>query len=103
MTTHSPYVVNCLSIVIQGYELKSKVEKSDKADLLREKLYKVVSEKSLVSPNTVAIYELDAKGMIRRLPDFEGIPSDSNVLNEMLKEGNLIFDALLEIEEALQL
>ena len=103
MTTHSPYVVNCLSIVIQGYELKNKIEKSDKADLLREKLYKVVSEKSLVSPNSVAIYELDAKGMIRRLPDFEGIPSDSNVLNEMLKEGNLIFDALLEIEEALQL
>jgi len=103
MTTHSPYVVNCLSIVIQGYELKRKIEKSEKADLLREKLNKVVSEKSLVSPNSVAIYELDAKGMIKRLPDFEGIPSDSNVLNEMLKEGNLIFDALLEIEEALQL
>ncbi len=103
MTTHSPYVINYLSIVIQGYELRRKIEKSDKAGLLREKLNKVVSEKSLVSSNSVAIYELDAKGMIRRLPDFEGIPSDNNVLNEMLKEGNQIFDALLEIEEELSL
>jgi len=103
MTTHSPYVINYLSIVIQGYELRRKIEKSDKAGLLREKLNKVVSKKSLVSSNSVAIYELDAKGMIRRLPDFEGIPSDSNVLNEMLKEGNLIFDVLLEIEEELSL
>jgi len=103
MTTHSPYVINYLSIVIQGCELRRKIEKSYKAGLLREKLNKVVSEKSLVSSNSVAIYELDAKGMIRRLPDFEGIPSDNNVLNEMLKEGNQIFDALLEIEEELSL
>jgi len=101
LTTHSPYVVNYLSIVIQGYNLKKKIDTSDKAHLLREKLNKVVLESSLVSSDSVAIYELDASGRIRRLHDFEGIPSDRNVLNEMLNEGNLIFDALLEIEEEL--
>lgn len=103
MTTHSPYIINYLSIVIQGYELGRKIEDSERASILREKLNRVVSEKSQVSPEDVAIYELDAKGTIKRLPDFEGIPSDRNLLNVMLEQGNIIFDALLEIEEELPL
>ena len=103
MTTHSPYVINYLSIVIQGYELGRKIESSEKADVLREKLNSVVSEKSLVSSEDVAIYELDAQGRISSLPDFEGIPSDRNLLNAVLEKGNMIFDALLEIEEELSL
>ena len=103
MTTHSPYVINYLSIVIQGYELGRKIESSEKADVLKVKLNNVVSEKSLVSSENVAIYELDAQGRIRRLPNFEGIPSDRNLLNAMLEEGNIIFDVLLEIEEELSL
>jgi predicted ATPase len=103
MTTHSPYVINYLSIVIQGYDLCRKIEKSEKADVLSERLNNVVSKKSLVSSENVAIYELDAKGRIRRLSDFEGVPSDRNLLNAMLEEGNSTFDALLEIEEELSL
>ncbi|MWV55325.1 MULTISPECIES: AAA family ATPase [Chlorobiaceae] len=103
LTTHSPYIINYLSIIIQGYELRRKIEGSEKAGILREKLNSVVSKKSLVSPEDVAIYELDAKGSIKRLLDFEGIPSDRNLLNVMLEQGNMIFDALLEIEEELPL
>jgi predicted ATPase len=101
LTTHSPYIINYLSIVIQGYELSRKIDNSEKADVLREKLNNVVSEKSLVPSGDVAIYELDTQGGIRRLPNFEGIPSDRNLLNVMLEQGNMNFDALLEIEEEL--
>ncbi|HHE07960.1 MAG TPA: ATP-binding protein [Chlorobaculum parvum] len=103
MTTHSPYIINYLSVVIQGYELGRKIGNSERAGMLREKLNKVVSERSLVSSENVAIYELDAQGRISRLPDFEGIPSDRNLLNTMLEQGNTTFDSLLEIEEELSL
>ena len=65
-------------------------------------MFEVVPEKSLVAPADAIIYQLDeADGSIRKLGSFEGIPSDDNVLNLMLREGNQLFDSLLEIEQQL--
>jgi predicted ATPase len=102
MTTHSPYIVNFLSIAIQGRQLKDKISKSSKSQGLFEKLSKIIPDKSLVSPDEAIIYELNEKdGSMKKLPAPFGIPSDKNYLNNALKEGNLMFDSLLEIEEEL--
>ncbi len=102
MTTHSPYIINYLSIAIQGGYLKSKIQESKKAEELIERLNKIVPETSTVQASEVVIYQLDENtGTIRKLEDYEGIPSDKNYLNQSLREGNVMFDALLEIEEEL--
>jgi predicted ATPase len=102
ITTHSPYIVNFMSIAIQGKNLWKLTNKSSKKDLLRDKLEKVVSKNSQISSEKVAIYQLNEKeGSISKLGTYEGIPSDKNYLNDMLSEGNYLFDNLLEIEEEL--
>jgi hypothetical protein len=102
MTTHSPYVVNYMSIAIQGWNLSKQIEKSDKTKILNPKLDDVVLNESLISSEKVVIYQLNEKnGSISKLTTYEGIPSDGNYLNDMLSEGNRMFDTLLEIEEEL--
>ncbi len=102
MTTHSPYIINYLSIAIQAGYLKGKIRESDKADELNERLDEIVPDKSTIHASDVVVYELDENtGTIIKLPDYEGIPSDKNYLNQSLREGNILFDALLEIEEEL--
>lgn len=45
----------------------------------------------------------DFKKVERLIEDYEyGIPSDRNLLNMLLREGNQLFDSLLEIEEELK-
>ena len=102
LTTHSPYIINYLSIAIQAEYLENKIKKTpNKADLLTE-LYKVVPKESLVSAKNVVIYQLDENnGSVKKLETIDGIPSDKNFLNETLAETNFLFDALLEIEQEL--
>lgn len=106
ITTHSPYLINFLSIAIQGKYLLKKIRDSSEGTALTTKLKnrinKIVPIKSVVSSEDVVIYELDeTNGTILKLNDYEGIPSDKNYLNNTLKEGNQLFDSLLEIEEEL--
>lgn len=102
MTTHSPYIVNFMSIAIQGDNLYKLLNESSKKELLVERLDKVISKDSLISSDKVTIYQLNEKnGSISKLDSYEGIPSDRNYLNDMLNEGNNLFDNLLEIEEEL--
>lgn len=96
MTTHSPYIVNYLSIAIQASLTRQKLHD----EVLMDKLNTVVPEKSHISPKDVSIYEMDEKtGTIRKLPAYEGIPSDNNILNQSLAQGNELFDQLLELEQ----
>ncbi len=103
LTTHSPYIINYLSTAIQGAYLKHKMGETgahNKEEL--EKLNAIVPLKSVVDAKDVVIYQMDEKdGTIKKLPSYEGIPSDKNYLNEMLADGNHIFDALLELEETI--
>lgn len=98
MTTHSPYIINYLSVAIQADYLKNRI----KTDDLLTKLNKIVPVNSTIQPADVAVYQFDEKsGLISKLPDYEGIPSDKNYLNKSLADGNQLFDSLLEIEEEL--
>ncbi len=102
MTSHSPYLVNYLSIAIQGKELLDKANEKSKFDLFKDKINNILPIDSLVDASDVMVYQLDEKeGSITRLDNPNGIPSDKNLLNMMLREGNQLFDSLLEIEEEL--
>lgn len=100
MTTHSPYIINYLSIAIQAKLLKNKIEAQDKGELLAH-LEEIIPIASTIAANDIAIYQVDDEGNINSLPTYEGLPSDQNYLNLGLAEGNTLFDKLLEIEEAL--
>ncbi|MEI6576772.1 MAG: AAA family ATPase [Bacteroidota bacterium] len=102
MTTHSPYILNYLSIAIQGKYLEGKLSDSSEKHESLENLYKLIPEKALVSADTVIVYQLNEEdGSITKLDSIYGIPSDKNYLNDKLAEGNHLFDSLLEIEQGL--
>jgi len=100
MTTHSPYIINYLSIAIQAGYLKDEIKLESKDELLK-KLNKVVPLESAIASNNVAVYQFDERGVIEKLNDYDGIPSDKKFLNESLAKGNSLFDLLLEIEQEL--
>ncbi len=101
MTSHSPYLVNYLSIAIQGKELYDKAMDKNKPASI-DKLRNILPIESLIDASDVVVYQLDEKkGNLTRLDNPNGIPSDKNLLNMMLREGNRLFDSLLEIEEEL--
>lgn len=102
MTTHSPYIINYLSIAIQGDYLEGKIKRTVNKDLLLPKLYSLIPKESLINAGNVVVYQLDEKdGSIKKLETIDGIPSDKNYLNDTLIESNLLFDSLLEIEQEL--
>jgi predicted ATPase len=102
MTTHSPYIINYLSISIQGKYLEDKIKKASDHNKLLEKLYNLIPEKSLISANNVIVFQLnEVDGSIDKLDAIHGIPSDKNYLNDRLADGNHLFDSLLELEQEL--
>lgn len=99
MTTHSPYIINYLTLAVQANYLMSKVKNNI---TLLDKLDNTVPLKSTIKANDLSIYELNEKnGSIKKLKNYEGIPSDDNFLNNSLEKGNDLFDQLLEIEQEL--
>ena len=98
MTTHSPYLINYLTLAVKADTLKEKVV----TDKSKNKLQKIVPFASTINPNDLAIYQLDEeKGIIERLEPYHGLPSDDNSLNEKIGESNELFAQLLEIQQGL--
>lgn len=100
LTTHSPYILYYLSLATQGYLTSELIEKAGKPEL-QKKLEEIVPRASMISPDDVAIYQTMPDGTIERLPFYEGIPSDENLLNGLMGEVNDEFDALIDLEEEL--
>ena len=93
LTTHSPYLINYLSLAIKAGIIQDKLHGGQQKLILE----KIVPLDSTVNPNEIVIYELDEKsGSIKRLEDYHGIPSDKNFLNRELDMNNQLFDSLLE-------
>lgn len=98
ITTHSPYLINYITLAIKAHALRCKVTTDEHFKRLNE----IVPLAATVHADDIAIYELDElRGSIRRLSSYEGIPSDRNYLNQYLGVGNELFDSLLAIEEEL--
>jgi hypothetical protein len=89
LTTHSPYIVNYLTVAI----LADKVKKHKPSEL--DALF---PSKSAIEENDVIVYELDEiNGVIKKLDTYDGYPSDDNSLNLKLDEGNKVFSDLLRL------
>jgi len=112
ITTHSPYLINYLSIAVQGEYLLKKIKSTKKSAINAAKfglndnpidaLGKIIPIDSLISSTDLVIYQLnETDGSISKLSSPEGIPSDKNYLNKSLADGNQIFDSLLALEEEL--
>jgi len=106
MTTHSPYLINFLTLAVKTYSVFKNVDSNvnkenyrSKEDLIL-KLNKIVPIKSSINSEDLAIYELDEKeGKIKLLGNYKGLPSDENYLNNNLEDSNELFAQLQEIEK----
>lgn len=102
LTTHSPYVVNYLTLAVQGKHLHDGIVKKGRQKDLLPKLNQIVPLSALLDNDELAIYQADEKtGTVVKLDSVEGIPTDENFLNNSLRAGNIVFDRLLELEEEL--
>jgi hypothetical protein len=102
ITTHSPYLINYLTLAVKAGILKTQIEKENKKEELLNKLTNIISDSSTVNPEEMAIYELnETEGVIKLLESYNGLPSDENFLNRKLEESNELFAQLLEIQQAL--
>ena len=99
ITTHSPYLINVLTIAVKAGMLKEKA--ASNSDVL-EQINAVYPIDSSMNPTDIAIYELDeGDGSISLLKTYQGLPSDDNFVNNMLEEANETFAELLEIQQTL--
>lgn len=97
MTTHSPYLINYLTLAVKAGALKQKILNDNE---LKNRLNSIVPLSSTINPNDLAIYELEEEyGVIKKLEEYNGLPSDENELNEKLGESNELFARLLEIQQ----
>lgn len=96
ITTHSPFIINYITMAIKAHMVKNSIENNSS----KEKLSTIVPIESTISGEELIIYELDEKeGLIKRLVDYKGLPSDENFLNSSLEESNDLFFQLQEIEK----
>ena len=95
MTTHSPYIINYLTLCVEATNLEDKINAEDK-----KQFEQIVPKGSTIKPDDLVVYELyEDLGIIRILENYEGLPSDENLLNVKLGEGNEQFAKLLELEK----
>lgn len=102
MTTHSPYIINCLTLAVKGFLVEEKIKELGHEEELNSKLASIIPLSSVIKPDDLAIYELDDNGGIIKLGDYNGVPSDNNYLNNNLSEGNNLFASILDIEDELE-
>lgn len=94
ITTHSPYLVNYVSVAVEAGKLKQGVTAGKE-----EQLNVIVPISSAISADDLAIYQLNEKeGSIELLDSYEGIPSDENFLNNEIGRTNELFADLLDLQ-----
>ena len=90
ITTHSPYLVNYVSVSVEAGKLKQGVITEKGGQL---------SEIVPINADDLAIYQLkEEDGTIELLDSYEGIPSDENMLNLQIDETNNLFADLLDLK-----
>jgi len=100
LTTHSPYLINYLTIAIKAKQVLDNLSQSSRK-ALSNRISSLISLDSCINANGVSIYEMEEKtGIIKSLPKYNDlVPSDDNFLNNMLDETNNLFAKLQEVEE----
>ncbi len=96
LTTHSPYLINYLTLAVKADMVKANLNKEDS----KKKLAEIVPLESTVKTDDLVIYEMDDEsGIVKKLADYKGLPSDENELNSELEDTNESFAQLQEIEK----
>ena len=93
ITTHSPYLVNYISVAVEAGKLTQGV-----TAVKQKQLNKIVPISSVVNSDDLAIYQLNEKGSVELLESYEGIPSDENFLNDEIGRTNELFADLLDLQ-----
>ena len=93
ITTHSPYLVNYISVAVEAGKLTQGV-----TAVKQKQLNKIVPISSVVNSDDLAIYQLNEKGSVELLESYEGIPSDENLLNNEIGRTNELFADLLDLQ-----
>ena len=94
ITTHSPYLVNYVSVAVEAGKLKQGVKAGKE-----EQLNKIVPISSAINADDLVIYQLNEKeGSVELLDSYEGIPSDENFLNDEIGRTNELFADLLDLQ-----
>ena len=93
MTTHSPYILDYLSLAIKSHDVARQVNDEGKTHVRS-----FVPETAWIDGQHVAVYQLDLDGTVQLLPPYENMPSDENLLNTSLADVNVKFSNLVEIE-----
>lgn len=97
MTTHSPYIINYMSLAIKACNIGKRQMNNEQ----KSRLVSIVPEKAWTDGQQVALYEINEDGRIERLETYDDMPSDNNFLNKYLEETNVLFSYLLELEDEL--
>jgi hypothetical protein len=98
MTTHSPYLINYLTLAVEADKIKKQCREAG----LENELAEIVPIESTISSADLSIYELDEKtGAISLLEPYDGLPSDENQLNRFLGDANDMFSRLIDLEQKL--
>ena len=95
LTTHSPYLINYLSVAMKAGALASLCEEED----VLHRIDYIVPRKAWLGRNDLNIYEINELGEISSLEMPYGVPSDENYLNQALGSSNNDFEDLMELEE----
>jgi len=98
ITTHSPYIIDELSLAVKAGTLLDKAGRKN----ISEEIGKVIPADSGILSEQLSIYEIKDDGCVEQLPKYDGLPSDDNYLNVSLMESNERFNQLLEIEDGLE-
>ncbi|MGM9780449.1 MAG: ATP-binding protein [Candidatus Cryptobacteroides sp.] len=95
LTTHSPYLINYLSVAMKAGALAGLCEEED----VLHRIDYIVPRKAWLGRNDLNIYEINELGEISSLEMPYGVPSDENYLNQALGSSNNDFEDLMELEE----
>lgn len=100
ITTHSPYLINYLSLAVKAGMI---LEKNHLDDATKDELAEIIHPKAALRSHDLNIYELDEiSGTISKLPNYKGVPSDENNLNEKLDDFNSAYSHLVDIQNRLK-
>jgi len=94
VTTHSPYLINAISLAAAAKKVYDKEGLS--TDVIRD-LELIVPWEATIGPEQLRVYKTDGEGNVSLLENIDGIPSDENYLNDLLGDFNENFGKILEL------
>lgn len=97
LTTHSPYLINYLTLAVKAGRVAQLV--ADNTEALN-RVANVVPLEAVLGIDDLVVYQLDEeRGSIEQLEMYKGLPSDENYLNDSLEDINIQFSELFQIED----